>query len=292
MNGLHFKRNYFEGWYFKQNNGEHTIVFIPSYHIDQKGKLNARLQLITDNSAHCFTFPAEKFHFEKKPFCAKIGGSVFSLKGASLNIDDAAYKITGELVFGNLTAPKYDIMGPFAFVPLLQCRHSLISLKHTVDGHIKINDSRFDFVNGQGYIEGDRGSSFPERYLWTQCNINDTAVMLSIATVRALSINFLGAICSIYYKDKEYRIASYLGAKVLEFSEKSASLKQGKMRFSVTQLSAAPQILHAPVDGMMGRLIRESPSCSVRYTFSIGNDTVFDIISPNAGFEYSDNAKG
>ena len=47
------------------------------------------------------------------------------------------------------------------------------AMKHQVNGQITVNGQIYKFQNGIGYIEGDRGYSFPERYIWTQCCFND-----------------------------------------------------------------------------------------------------------------------
>lgn len=73
-----------------------------------------------------------------------------------------------------------------AFIPafhLMQCRHSVFSMGHRVDGQLTINGQVYHFQNDMGYIEGDCGSSFPERYIWTQCSFPNGSLMLSVADI-------------------------------------------------------------------------------------------------------------
>ena len=65
--------------------------------------------------------------------------------------------------FRQLTSIVYDIMVPFRWVPGMECRHSVFSMKHSVNGEIRINGKSYLFHHGTGYWEGDRGRSFPEK---------------------------------------------------------------------------------------------------------------------------------
>lgn len=286
MNRL--KRNFFEGWYIKNSDGKNVIAFIPSYHVDNAGVLNASLQIISNDSVYSFRYAGNEFTFLKKPFFVKIGDSEFTDKGITVRAVNADTVIEADLTFGTLIPPKYDVMGPFSTFLMPNCRHSVLSLSHTVNGTIKINNKKYSFDNAKGYIESDSGRSFPEKYLWTQCETDAASVMLSIATVKTLSIKFLGTICIILYRGKEHRLASYLGAKVIFFDEKTAIIKQGKCSLTVNLLCAHPHNLDAPVDGLMKRIIKESPAATVRYVFKCDDNTIFDIVGTDAGFEYSD----
>jgi hypothetical protein len=77
-------------------------------------------------------------------------------------------------------------MGPFRFVPLMECRHSVLSMSHSLSGSLRLNGKSVCFNGGVGYIEGDRGHSFPRRYIWTQCNWREESpcsLMLSAADI-------------------------------------------------------------------------------------------------------------
>ena len=50
-----------------------------------------------------------------------------------------------------------------------------VQAPHPVHGNdavrgLRINGEEFSFDGGKGYLEMDYGFSFPERYLWSQCN--------------------------------------------------------------------------------------------------------------------------
>lgn len=45
------RKAYFEGWYIKQQAKDETIAFIPSFHVDEKGRCFAHLQAITSSGS-------------------------------------------------------------------------------------------------------------------------------------------------------------------------------------------------------------------------------------------------
>lgn len=69
------------------------------------------------------------------------------------------------------TPLRSDIMGPFRFLPGMECSHGVISMGHSLEGKLDLNGKRIDFSGGTGYVETDRGRSFPSAYLWTQCTV-------------------------------------------------------------------------------------------------------------------------
>jgi hypothetical protein len=176
-------------------------------------------------------------------------------------------------------------MGPFRFVPLMECRHSIFSLSHRVDGQISINGRETVFSNGTGYIEGDRGRSFPKRYIWTQCGWNGNCVMLSVADIPFAGATFTGCLGLIYVDGREHRIATYLGARIMAIGDETAVVKQGDLTFKATLLQARAHLLRAPSSGSMTRMIRESASCRVEYLCTPGDQVLLHLISDRASLE-------
>ena len=105
---------------------------------------------------------------------------------------------------------------PSNLSPFLQCRHSILSMKHSVTGNICINGVDYSFSNANGYLEGDRGYSFPKEYAWTQCFFAGGSLVLCVADIPFGLFSFTGIISIIHYHGREYRLATYLGAKVIK----------------------------------------------------------------------------
>ena len=274
---------YFKGWYFKCSTKNKTIAFIPAYHYSD-GKKSASLQIITDDKA--FNIPFDKLKYCEKPLFVKIGNCIFSEKGITLEFKSNDLTLKGTLNFKEISPFRYDIMGPFKFVPFMQCRHRVYSMSHTINGEISINNQTFKFEHGRGYIEGDRGRSFPKKYIWTQCCFINNSLMLSVADIPFLGIHFTGIIGVVLLGGKEYRIATYLGAQIRQISENSVTIKQGGFEFTAKLLKNKAQPLAAPTNGNMSRTIHESASCEAYYRFCHKNKVLFEFTTDKASFEF------
>lgn len=280
------QKDYFKGWYFKCCTDNQTIAFIPAFHI-RSHKETASLQIITNDAA--FNIPFNFLKYQENPLSAKLGSCIFSEKGIKLNINTDKLTANGALKFSNLSPIRYDIMGPFKFIPFMQCRHSVFSMKHQINGHLTINGQQYIFKNGIGYMEGDFGTSFPERYIWTQCHFKNGSLMLSAADIPLFGFHFTGIIGVVILGGKEYRIATYLGAKVKHISKDTVIIKQGDFQLTAKLLKKNAQSLYAPVNGQMSRTIHESISCKAYYNFSYRGKMLCEFISDKASFEFEYN---
>lgn len=278
-----YNQDYFKGWYFKCSNENKTIAFIPAFH-QSNHKKTASLQVITDNVV--FNIPFQSLQYWGNPLAVKIGENIFSEKGIKLNIRTKKITAKGTIKFCHISPIQYDIMGPFKFVPLMQCRHSVYSMRHRINGQITVNGQQYVFLNGIGYIEGDCGSSFPKEYIWTQCHFNNNSLMLSVADIPMFGFHFTGIIGVVFLNGKEYRIATYLGAKVKHMGKDSITVKQGDYQLTARLLQKNSQPLAAPSHGLMNRTIHESASCKAYYRFSYKGKVLFEFVSDKASFEF------
>lgn len=259
------------------------MAFIPAYH-SHNGVKTASLQIITD--AMAANIPFEQLEYEENPLVVKLGDCSFTENGILLNYQDSRIRLKGTIRFQALSPIAYDIMGPFSLVPFMQCRHSVYSMVHKIDGQIMVGDRLFDFNNGIGYLEGDRGRSFPKRYIWTQCFFENGSLMLSVADIPLMGLHFTGVIGVILLDGKEYRIATYLGAGVSRIGEADVTVRQGSYTFTARLLERKAQPLLAPANGNMCRTIHESASCKAYYRFSYQGKVLCEFVSSNASFEF------
>lgn len=278
-------RNYFFGWYFKCQSEKQTLAVIPAVH-KSKQKKSCSIQIITDEGAWNFVFPYENYHNQNKEFPIQIKDNRFDKNGIDLCLQIPECTAVGSISFGAISPIRYDIMGPFKFVPFMECRHSIVSMRHTVNGELSINGVPYRFENSHGYIEGDRGYSFPKEYAWTQCFFDGGSIMLSIADIPFGLFHFTGIIGVVLWHGKEYRIATYLGAKAVKIENGEIVIRQGRLDLSVKLIKKKAQPLHAPVGGIMSRTIHESASCYASYRFEENGKELFYFESDRASFEY------
>ncbi len=275
--------DFFYGWYFKCQSDAQTLAVIPAIHQVGK-KQTCSIQIITENEAWTITFPAERFFRTNRNIY--IGENRFGKDGIRLHINTPQITATGELFLGKVWALKYPIMGPFAIIPFMECKHEVWSMLHRVSGELMINGKFYKFQNARGYWEGDGGRSFPRNYAWTQCFFAGGSLMLSVADIPMGSVRFTGIIGIVLWQGKEYRFATYLGAKVANIQNKSLSVVQGNLRLDAKLMQEKGQDLKAPQQGAMVRTIRESLTCQAFYCFKKGKRTLFSIETEQASFEY------
>lgn len=277
------KSGYFYGWYFKCQSDTQTLAVIPAVHRTGR-KRTCSLQIITEERSWTVSFLGEAF--QKRGGTIAIGKNRFGNRGIRLSVCAPGLKVKGKLAFGDLFPLRYDIMGPFSLVPFLECRHSIWSMKHKVWGNVSVNGKTFSFDGAQGYWEGDRGRSFPREYIWTQCSFPEGALMLSVADIPMGSFRFRGLIGVVLLDGREYRFATYLGAKIGEIGNGRVKVMQGCMELEAELLERNGKPLKAPAQGDMARTIRESAACKARYRFRKDNRTLLALESDRASFEY------
>lgn len=277
--------NSFQGWYFKCQGNDGTLALIPAVH-RRNGFVSASIQLITQEGSWNLPIPGKNFQVGRsRPFAA-LGENSFSQRGLKLDIDTEGFKASGELEFSGLSPISYNIMGPFCCLPFMECCHSVASMSHRAEGLININGRKYAFDNGRGYIEGDRGRSFPKYYVWSQCLFEEGSIMLAAAEIPLGRLHFTGIIALVLLGGKEYRLASYLGARAIKISGGEIVIKQGPLELRAHMPDERGSQLHAPVKGDMGRIIRENVCCKAEYRLSSGRDVILELKSERASFEY------
>jgi hypothetical protein len=255
----------FKGYYFKHENKNRTIAFIVGKAGDSRF-----IQAVTDENAYWFD---------------NYGGCKFGDKGAIIDIKNKKDNIKGCIQYGRLTPIKYDIMGPFKYVPM-ECSHGIISMRHKLNGWVSVNGDVINLDGGLGYTEKDSGVSFPKSYIWLQCNFKQEAsISLSIADIPFYGFNFQGCICVVYSEGREYRFATYLGVRILCSSHKEIILKQGKYLLVVNISPRKGHDLPAPQRGRMNRVINECLACPAHVKLYENGKLLFDLRSERASFE-------
>lgn len=260
-------KSYFCGQYYKHHKGNRTLALIVG-----RTETEHFIQAITDDCSVQIPFQ---------------DGNFFTKRGVRLRIHSPRLSVEGTIRYGKLSPIAYDIMGPFRFFPM-ECRHGIISMRHKLKGSVMVNGEEWDFTGGEGYMEMDCGRSFPRGYTWIQANdfTPKCAVMAAVASIPFCKIRFRGCICIIQYDGREYRLATYLGVRVIRCTPEEIILQQGKYRLEIRIGGRNAQPLAAPQNGSMVRTIREAVSCPADFRFLIKGRELFHLSSSHAGFEW------
>lgn len=273
----------FYGWYVKCQSDAQTLAVIPAVH-RASGEKTASIQVITNDGAWTADFPGGAFRRRGRRL--ELGGSSFGEEGVRLSVSAPGLEAEGELVFGPLSPLRYDIMGPFAAVPFLECRHRVWSMRHTVRGEVRVNGRLYAFRDAWGYWEGDEGRSFPREYAWTQSVLPRGSLMLAAADIPMPGFRFTGVIGAVLWAGKECRIATYLGARAARIGDGALRIVQGNLEFEARLLEKSARPLRAPAMGDMVRTIHESAACRARYRLCRRGETIFELETDLASFEY------
>lgn len=272
---------YFCGWYFKCQGPGGSLALIPAAHAG-----GGSLQLITDGGSWNIPFAAGETAVSGARPRAALGQNLFCERGLRLAVDAPGLRAEGEVRFGPLLPPAYDVMGPLCALPFLQCRHRVASMAHPLAGRLEVNGRAFDFDGGRGYLEGDRGRSFPAGYLWTQCFFEGGSLMLAVADVPLGPAAFRGVIALVRLAGREWRLASYLGARATALGGGGVTVRQGDLCLVARRLGGPGRALRAPAAGAMERTVRENLVCPAHYRLTKGGRVLLELAAPNASFEY------
>lgn len=294
------KKSYFEGWYFKQVSTAHgrTVSIIPGFSTNPKDP-HSFIQVIATRplKTHYMRFPLASFHWTDAPFSLEVGGSRFDERGIDLNLAGDGLQLSGALRFGPFSEIQKsrlspNVMGFFAYIPGMECNHGILSMDHTVNGHLEYNGESILFLEDRGYMEKDWGTSFPSDYIWIQANHfpqRGDSLFLSVANIPMLASSFQGFIANLIHKGIEYRFATYNNAKIESLQSRKADVdlifshRNHKLLIHAEADESAP--LKAPRRGQMANTIKEGLDGKVCLHLLDGKETVCKMESPFAGIE-------
>jgi tocopherol cyclase len=303
---------HFEGWYFKivDKDQQNLYAIIPGVFIDKnKNDSHSFIQIFdgTNNKTYYNRFPLEDFQSKKYNFNIQINSNSFSSNKMCLDLNSSPLKINGELNFDNLVLwPKTlispGIMGWYTWVPFMQCYHGIVSLNHSIQGSLTINNQNIDFSNGKGYTEKDWGKSFPEAWIWCQSNhfsTDNACITGSIAIIPWISKPFLGFIFGLWYKNKLYRFTTYNGAKLIHLKVEENKIKsvfeKKNLTLEIIINRSSGGFLQAPTINGMTHQISETMKSTVEITLSQKSnnksETLFKDTGLYAGFEIAGDVK-
>ncbi len=278
--GVHKRKNYFEGYYYKivDKNENNSFAIIPGVAYDKEGRGHSFIQTIDSlkYQTQYVKFPVESFKAKEDKVDLHIDTNHFTREGLNINLKDAQYPVYGKLKFKNQepfprTFLRPGIMGLFSYVPFMECYHGVVNIHHEIEGRLNINGKDVDFTNGYGYIEKDWGRSFPKWWVWMQSNHfeeENVSLMFSVAKIPWLGRHFTGFLSFLKVKEKLYLFATYTGAqiKTLHYQDGMIEIlvadKHHMLKISGRYEESG--ILKAPKNGLMERLISESISSSIK----------------------------
>jgi len=292
-------RRYFEGWYFKVVTADesHAFAFIPGIAMDRNGVRQAFVQVMDGKkrTARYHKFEASEFQPRERKFELEIRNNFFSNNSMQLDLPG----VKGHLRFSDITPwPNAwyspGIMGPYSFVPFMECYHGILSMDHNIDGKLVIEGETVDFTNGRGYMEKDWGQSFPDAYFWLQTNhFSQPGISLkaSVARIPWMGGSFIGFIAGLWIHDHLIQFTTYNGSKLIKSfadrNEVKLILENKKYRLEILAHREKTTQLASPVLGFMDGRIDESMTSliDVQLYDKINQNIILLDTGRNAGLE-------
>jgi hypothetical protein len=303
--GKYQKKGYFEGWYFKcvDESTKNVVAFIPGVSYGESPKDSHSFIQVLDaarNRSGYFSFPLSAFKYDEQRLKLHIGKNSFSTSGLTVSLKNKEMSYKGSLSFQNQQPyPKTflnpGIMGPFGFLTFMECYHGVVNVQHGLSGWLIIDEQPKDFLNGKGYIEKDWGTSFPDAWVWVQCNHfenKNASFMLSYAHIPFLGTSFNGIIAFLSVDNKFYRFSTYGGAHVTSLGYDNGILSiLAENRHYVLNLTVTVKPgsqLKAPKKGAMTNTIVESMTSQLNlYLIDKKGRIVFEGTGNITGVEVS-----
>ncbi len=301
--GGHQKKRYFEGWYFEliDQRRETVLAIIPGISIGESlADAHAFIQVIdaVSGKTEYYRFAFEEFSADEREFSVKIGNNTFSSHGIKVNLKNETTSLSGELRFRDIDAyPKSffhpGIMGPFSFVPGMECYHGVVNIRHTIHGVLKHNGVQIDMSQGEGYLEKDWGRSFPKAWVWVQANHfeeSGASFLFSVARIPWLGKSFTGLIAFLRTARGFETFATYNGGKIRSMQRNgdvlSVKLSNAKHVLQFSTSIPGGGVLKAPKNGLMSREIEESITATTTLQLHRkSGELLFEGTSPWTGIE-------
>ncbi len=271
-------RKYFEGWYFKlvSADGNYALAIIPGIAMDANGNKHAFIQVLDGKlrTAEYVRFKADEFVASPFDFNISIGENRFSSSFIELHLPE----LSGRIEFDKIVPwpkPFYSpgIMGPYAFAPFMECYHGIVSMDHGLSGILMKGNVEMSFKEGRGYIEKDWGRSFPEAYIWLQCNhfsATGISLKLSVAKIPWIKSAFTGFIAGFWYQNKLIRFTTYNRSRLVKchisIDRVDVVLENSQYVLEVFGKRSGATSLASPISGFMDGRIEESMSSEISVT--------------------------
>lgn len=226
FHGHGVRGGFFEGWYVKVVDAGQDArwAFIPGVFRGRDGDAvtdEAFVQVLDGTTGRSWyhRYDTSQFHASDDRFDVRVGPNRFHSRGLSVDLPG----IRGEIKYAApldgwpVTLRRPGIMGWYAWVPLMECYHGVVSFGHSLLGSLDVDGRAVDFDGGRGYVEKDWGRAFPSGYVWMHSNHieghPDASLVASVAIIPWLRSSFRGFIVGLRTAEGLQVWATYNGTR-------------------------------------------------------------------------------
>lgn len=300
-------RPYFEGWYFKIVDRQLglSLCLIPGVAMAGQGDDHAFIQYADSLSGKSgyLRYPLDQVTFSTSELALKLGTTRLSDRQLEVSsLDGLPFDLSlevSEQEFYPVTPLHPGIMGPFRFVPKMECYHGVHLVYGKVSGALTIDGKTLQIDQGEIYIEKDWGKSFPSEWIWLQASGFETSnpgpldepqkplhLMFSLANIPWLGNSFNGHLGYVWWGDLKIGIGTYRGSKV-DFDPQTMQIviRKGPYHIVISPKAIRPIPLIAPSLGTMTRHMLEDLEAQIHLEIYREDQLIYSGHAEFAGFE-------
>lgn len=301
FHGHGVRGGFFEGWYVKlvDADQDQRWALIPGIFRGLDSQTDEAFIQVLDGStgsAWYHAFPSSQFTAETDRFDVRIGANRFSSQGVHIDLPGISGRVTFTTPFDPwpVTWRRPGIMGWYAWVPMMECYHGVVSFGHALRGSLNIEGTPRDFDGGRGYIEKDWGKAFPAGYVWMHSNHlagePNASLVASVAIIPWLRSSFRGFIVGLRLGATLHIWATYNGSResllCITESEVTWALTGPSGELRLTAQRKRGGLLKAPIRTRMHERVEETLDAhiGVHLTDPAGH-VILDTTGSSAGLE-------
>ena len=303
FHGHGVRGGFFEGWYVKVVDAGQDArwAFIPGVFRGRDGDAvtdEAFVQVLDGTTGRSWyhRYDTSQFHASDDRFDVRVGPNRFHSRGLSVDLPG----IRGEIKYAApldgwpVTLRRPGIMGWYAWVPLMECYHGVVSFGHSLLGSLDVDGRAVDFDGGRGYVEKDWGRAFPSGYVWMHSNHieghPDASLVASVAIIPWLRSSFRGFIVGLRTAEGLQVWATYNGTRERHLRIDETSVRwsmegpAGVLEFEAERIRGG--LLHAPVRTRMHERVEETLDARIRVRWVDASGRVrIDSVGTSGGLE-------
>ena len=281
--GARARAGFFEGWYVKLVSADRTarLAVIPGIYLGADGSADRRdeafVQVLDGVTGRSWyeRYDAADFHAASDRIDVTIGPNRFTERGLTLDLEETGLR--GQVQFSTALDPwpvtmrSPGIMGWYAWVPVMECYHGVVSFGHGLSGSLSLDGGALAFDGGLGYLEKDWGRTFPSSYIWMQSNHfthSGVCLVASIAVIPWHRTQFRGFIVGLRMPGPDgrptlHRFATYTRARTTQLAVDDKRVRWSlRAKTGATLVISAERrrggLLHAPEPTQMHRRVEET----------------------------------
>lgn len=303
FHGRGVRGGFFEGWYVKVVSADESArwAFIPGVFRgsdDGQRTDEAFVQVldgVTGRSEY-HRYDPEDFWAAEGRFDVRVGPHRFTDRGIHVDLEhlQARVEYTDPVDPWPVTLARPGIMGPYAWVPMMECYHGVVSFGHGLAGTVTDAGREVSFTGGHGYIEKDWGRAFPAGYVWMHSahlrGAPGVTLVASVALIPWVRSTFRGFIVGLRTPERLHVWATYNGSREIDLriddSHVVWSLEGPDGRLDLRAERRRGGLLHAPIRTRMHERVEETLDAVVDVTLTDSSgEILIDTQATSAGLE-------